>query len=379
VKLLVAMDAFKGTLSAPEACAVVARGLRSVLSGAYVMEKPMADGGEGTGATIHAAVGGRWVGVPVTGPLPDRVVDAAYLWIPGDDPEALVEMARASGLELLEPDELDPLRTTTRGTGELVAAAARRGARSIHLTLGGSATVDGGTGAARALGWRFLDASGGAVPEGGGGLERIHRIEPPVPDPLAEVRVEVLCDVDNPLLGSHGAARVFAPQKGATPETVERLEEGLAHLAERIEEQLGIDVRETQGAGAAGGLGAGAVAFFGARLVPGVEAVMDAVGLDAALENADWIVTGEGRLDEQSLHGKVVSGVARRARKAGVRVAAVAGRVELGEQEARAAGIEVVEAAAPSALSDEEAMARPEELLEEAARRLAERLGSASR
>lgn len=331
----------------------------------------MADGGEGTAETLHGTTGGSWVERSVPGPRPDRDVSGRYLLIPDAGPGALVEMAVVNGLDLLAPDRRDPLVTSTRGTGALIADAAAHGVRRLWLAIGGSATVDGGTGAARALGWRFEDEAGASVPEGGGGLERIARIVPPSRDPVAEVDVQVLCDVDNPLLGARGAARIFGPQKGAGPDDVERLEAGLANLAERIEASLDLDVREIPGAGAAGGLGAGAVAFLGAELVSGVDAVMDAGGLDAALEGADLVVTGEGAFDEQSLHGKVVSGVVARARKAGVPVAVVAGTLRLDPETARAGGVDRMEAATPEGMPLSEALERADELVEAAAARLA--------
>ncbi len=377
MKIVVALDSFKGSVSARVACAAVRRGIVAVLPAAQVVELPMADGGEGTAEAVLAATGGDWVALEVTGPLPDMRVEAGFARLPARDgggPGALVEMAKASGIELLEPDRLDPLRTTTLGTGELVAAALRDGARTVWLAIGGSATVDGGMGLARAMGWRFLDRDGADVGPGGGALERIERIARPTASLVPARAVEVLCDVDNPLVGPRGAARVFGPQKGATPGDVERLEAGLAKLADVIEQDLGLDVRDVPGAGAAGGLGAGAIAFLDATLVSGAEAVMGVVGLEDALRGADWVVTGEGRMDEQSLHGKVVSGVASRARGVGCRIAVVAGSVALDGARAGEAGIEVVEPAAPPGMPLDEAVTRGEELIEGAARRLAARL-----
>ncbi len=375
MKVVVAMDSFKGSLSAAEACEAVARGIRQETPHVELVLCPMADGGEGTAETLISATGGTWIPARVTGPLPGTEVEAGYAWLPGEPPGALVEMAAASGLALLRPDELDPLHTTTFGSGQLLAKAAERGAERLWLAIGGSATVDGGTGAARALGWRFLDAEGEEVGLGGGELERIVHLERPArADPLPPL--EVLCDVDNPLLGPRGAARVFGPQKGATPEMVERLEAGLAHLADVVERELGVDVREIPGAGAAGGFGAGAVAFLGGRLVSGVDAVMNANGLRRAVEGAAWVVTGEGRFDDQSLHGKVVSGVLRVAAGAGARVAVVAGSVRLTPELASAHGVEVAEAAAPEGVPLPEALARAGEFVEAAARRFARsRLG----
>lgn len=370
MKVVVAMDSFKGSMRAVEACRAVRRGLLAVRPRAAVLVKPMADGGEGTAEAVRGARDGRWIARQTMGPLPEHSVEAGYVWLPGG--EALVEMASASGLERLEPHERDPLRTTTFGTGELLAAAAERGARRVWLGIGGSATVDGGVGAALAVGWRILDAEGARVGLGGAALEDVVELHAPISSEWRRFpRIDVLCDVDNPLLGPRGAARVFGPQKGATPEQVRRLEAGLANLAERVEACLGIDVRDLPGAGAAGGLGAGAVAFFGATLVSGVDAVMEAIGLEEALRGADWVITGEGRFDEQSLFGKVVSGVARRAAEAGIPVAVLAGQVEVSAELARRHGVEAVESAAPAGLRAEDAMRRAPELLTEAAERFA--------
>lgn len=366
MKIVVAMDSFKGSLTAAEACEAVRRGLLRALPDADVVLRPMADGGEGTAMTLRSARGGEWVPVRVTGPLPDMRVQAGYVRLTHTS-GALVEMASASGLELLRADQLDPLTATTYGTGELIAHTLGRGARRLWLAIGGSATVDGGTGAATALGWRFRDHRGKDAGLGGRALERIAHVEPP-PGPTPAVSVDVLCDVDNPLLGPRGAARVFGPQKGATPAVVDRLEAGLANLADVVERDLGRDVRSLPGAGAAGGLGAGAVAFLGARLVRGVEAVMDAVGLEEAIEDADWVMTGEGRYDEQSFGGKVVSGVVGRARAVGCRVAIVVGQTAL---TADVGGVDVMEIASPPDLPLVEALGRGEELIARAAERVA--------
>lgn len=394
MRIVVAPDSFKGSLAAPRVARAIQRGILGVLPDADVRLVPMADGGEGTAEALRVATAGTWVEATVTGPLPGTTVTAGYVRLGGSPRRVVVEMATASGMALLRAEQLDPLSTTTYGTGELLAAAMEDLPEIIWLTVGGSATVDGGTGAARALGWRFLDAAGNSVPQGGGGLARLRRIVPPEGGPAqagaatdsaatagamdgspGAARLIVLADVTNPLVGPDGAARVFAPQKGAGTEAVEVLEQGLAVLAARIRADLGVDVADLQGGGAAGGLAAGAVAFLGGEIVSGVESVMDAVGLSEQLRGADWVVTGEGRFDAQSLDGKVVSGVARRARKSGVKVAVLAGRTELPSARAAAAGIDVVVEASPSTMDQDmdlaEAMARTEELLEAAAARLA--------
>ncbi len=370
--VLVALDSFKGSLSATAACDLAAAAWRSACPQADVSCLPMADGGEGTAAALVAACRGRWCECPgVAGPLPGQRLHARYGWIDAAR-TAIVEMAEASGLTLVPEDRRRPDLTTTRGTGELLAAALQQGAARLLLTLGGSATHDGGTGAAAALGWRFLDALGRDLPPGGAALCRLARIVPP-PNGRLAVPVEALCDVDNPLTGPRGAAAVYAPQKGASPEMVRVLEEALQRLAERWRADLGLDLEAMPGAGAAGGFGGGAVAFLGARLTPGVEAVAAVNGLPARLRQADWVLTGEGRFDEQSLQGKVVSGVLRHAASAGTRVAVVAGSVTLPEARWRAAGVAAVEACAPPGLALAEAMRRAPGLLQAAVTRLAQR------
>ena len=346
MRVLIATDSFKGSLDAATACAAIARGVHRVDPRAEIDSCPLADGGEGTAAVIRALLGGEWIEAEVTGPLPTERVRAAYLWIAGERPTAVIDLAAASGLTLLPRERLDPLRATTYGTGELVRAAIERGAHRVWLALGGSATVDGAVGLAMALGWRFLDAAGRPIGLGGGELEWIATIV--APSQRARARVTALRDVENPLLGARGAASVFGPQKGATPVMVERLERGLERLAGAIEHDLGLDARDLVGGGSAGGAGAGAVAFLGARLVAGARLVLRLSRFDARLRRADMVITGEGRLDAQSLDGKLVSAVAAAAARRGVPVAVVAGRVALDDAVAAANGIRAMEAAAPS-------------------------------
>jgi len=378
-RIVVAMDSFKGSLTAERACKVVAESIASVVPQAQIILKPMADGGEGTAQAMLAAApaasrlrskpaGGQWIEKRVTGPLPDMRVRAGFAWFAGED-LAIVEMATASGLQLLSPLQRNPLQTTTYGTGQLMNAAMDYGAQRILLAVGGSATVDGGTGAAMAMGWMFLDKDGKEVGLGGGQLLQIDRIIPPT-NP-ARVPVEVLCDVDNPLCGEQGAARVYGPQKGATKEIVEVLEAGLERLADLVQKQLGRDVRDLPGAGAAGGLAAGAVAFMGAKLVRGVETVMAWSRLDQAIAGADWVITGEGCFDEQSLRGKVVAGVARAAKNAGTRVTVLAGQVLLPRGKYRGLGVIDTFACMDRRMSLADAMANSEKLLAKAAREFA--------
>lgn len=369
--ILIACDSFKGSLSATDACRIVAGAMGRARPDWTIEQQPLADGGEGTADVLMTAEQGRWVEVPrVMGPLPSMLLTAAYAWLPGSA-TAVVEMARASGLMLLSDARRDPLRATTFGTGQLLAAARSSGARQVLLTLGGSATVDGGTGAARALGWRFLDAQGREVPLGGGGLSLIRHIEPPA-EPFAGL--SAWCDVTTPLCGPRGAAPLFAPQKGATPRQVDRLAAGLEHLAEMVERQLGIKVGDLPGGGAAGGFGAGAVAFLRGRLEAGSAAVLARVRFEEQLRRADWVITGEGQLDQTSLQGKVISGVLETARRLQVPVAVLAGQVGLSREACRRAGIRVALPAMPAAMPLAEGLARAPQLLATAAARLAAHL-----
>lgn len=368
MKIVVAMDSFKGSLTAARACRVVAESIASVVPSAEIITKPMADGGEGTAQAMLAAGKGQWIARTVTGPLPDMRVCAGYAWFAAEK-MAVVEMAAASGLGLLAPQEKNPLQTTTYGTGQLITAAIDYGAQRILLAVGGSATVDGGTGAAAAMGWKFLSKDGRQVDLGGGPLLQIERIIPPAH--INRVPIEVLCDVDNPLCGDQGAAKVYGPQKGATKEMVEALEAGLEHLAELMQTQLACDVANLPGAGAAGGLAAGAVAFMGARLVSGIETVISWSRLSRAIAGADWVITGEGCFDEQSLRGKVVAGVAKAARNVGAKVAVLAGQVLLPREKYRDLGVANAFACMTDRMPLQDAMVNSERLLAQTARQFA--------
>jgi glycerate 2-kinase len=376
MKVIIATDSFKGTLKADEASEVIADAMRSILPDVVISIKPMADGGEGTARAMIKAAGDRWIPQKVCAPLPGMQVEAGFAWFP--DETALVEMASASGLELLEASRMNPLKTTTYGTGQLIRAAVEYGAKKILLAVGGSATVDGGLGAASALGWRFLDREGNPIPLGGRGLEELSRIVEPDLSVLVwgrerrPVSMEVLCDVDNPLCGQRGAARVYGPQKGATPAMVARLERGLEHLAKLVREQLGRDIADLPGAGAAGGLAGGAVGFMDAAIVSGIETVMARSGLRKELESADWVITGEGCFDHQSLSGKVVSGVLKIAKRSKARVAVLAGQMKLSEAQWQDAGIAAALAAKPEDMPLDEALKNSRTLLFSAAKRFAE-------
>ncbi|MGH9282932.1 MAG: glycerate kinase, partial [Acidimicrobiales bacterium] len=330
MRVVLAPDKLKGTLTAPQAAQALARGWRRGDPDAEVEQVPVADGGEGTLETLVAALGGRRERARVAGPLGDPLTAEIGVVDGPGGPTAVVEMARASGLVLLDERQRDPLRATTRGTGELILAACRNGPRRVMVCIGGSATNDGGGGLAQALGVRLLDEAGADLPPGGAALRRLARIDASGLDrAVRDVEVLVASDVDNPLTGPRGASAVYGPQKGATPDDVAVLDRALAHFAAVIHRDLGIDLRDVPGAGAAGGLGAGLVAFLGAHLRPGVEVVMEAVGLRDRLGGADLAITGEGKLDEQSLHGKVPAGVIQAAREAGVPVVVLCGRAEV--------------------------------------------------
>ncbi|HEV3473759.1 MAG TPA: glycerate kinase [Actinomycetota bacterium] len=331
MRVVVAPDTFKGTLSAAEVARSLARGWRRADRTADVEEVPVADGGEGTLDALLAARGGRRERARVTGPLGDPVEAAFGLLEGSGEITAVVEMARASGLQLISEERRDPLRATTHGTGELILAAAAHGARHLVVCIGGSATNDGGAGMAQAVGIRLLDERGRDLPPGGAALRRLATIDASGLDAtVRDVEIVVATDVDNPLTGPLGASAVYGPQKGAGPEDVVLLDEALGHLAAVIHRDLGVDVRDVPGGGAAGGLGAGLTAFLGARLRPGFEAVAEALDLARRLEGADVVVTGEGRYDDQTQYGKAPAGVLRLGRETRCRTVLVAGRIEAG-------------------------------------------------
>ena len=324
MKIVIAPDSYKESLSALEVAQAVEAGFRQVFPDADYVLVPVADGGEGTVDAMVAATGGRKETVTVSGPLGEPV--EAFYGLTGDGDTAVIEMAAASGLALVPPDRRNPLLTSSRGTGELIRAALDAGARRFILGIGGSATNDGGAGMVQALGARLLDADGRDVEGSGGGLARLERIDVSALDPrLKECRIEVACDVDNPLTGPRGASAVFGPQKGATPEMVQVLDANLARFARIVERDLGVAVDQVPGAGAAGGMGAAMLAFFGATLKPGIEIVTAAVDLDAHVRDADLVITGEGRIDFQTVHGKTPIGVARVAKRHGKPVIGIAG------------------------------------------------------
>jgi len=331
VRVLIAPDKFRGTLSARQAAEALAAGWRRRRPTDQLDLAPVADGGEGTTEAVVGAMGGELVRVGVHGPLGDPL-DASFGFArTANGPLAVVESAAASGLQLLPERRRDPRRTSTRGTGELIAAALGRRPRTCVVGLGGSATNDGGAGMAQALGVRLLDAAGGELAAGGASLLQLVRIDASGIDPgIADVTVVAATDVDNPLVGAAGASAVYGPQKGASPEDVALLDGALGHLAAVVARDLGVDLRNEPGAGAAGGLGFGLMAFVGARVRSGVDVIAEVLDLPSRAAAADLVITGEGRFDAQSLRGKAPAGVLRLAREAGTAAVVVCGDAEPG-------------------------------------------------
>ncbi|MEG9623576.1 MULTISPECIES: glycerate kinase [Pseudomonas] len=363
MKVVIAPDSFKDSLDAAGVARAIGAGLAEVWPDAERVECPMADGGEGTMDAILAASHGELRRQVVRGPL-GHSVEAGWGWL-AESRTAIIEMAQASGLQRVPTDQRDACRSSTWGTGELIAAALAAGATRIVLAIGGSATNDGGSGMLRALGLRLLDADGQALEEGGLALGRLARIDASDLDPrLAEVQVEVAADVDNPLCGPNGASAIFGPQKGASPAQVQALDQALGHFADLCAQLLGDDVREFPGCGAAGGMGFAAKAFMGAQFRPGVEVVAELAGLDALVQGADLVITGEGRLDVQTLRGKTPMGVARVAKRHGVPVVVLAGTLGEGYQQLYAHGIDAAFALASGPMSLEQACAQAAQLLQ---------------
>jgi glycerate 2-kinase len=331
---------------------------------------PVADGGDGTLDALVSSLGGREITLEVSGP--DGAALRAAFGLMGDGTTAVVELARASGLALLPPGTNDPLTATTYGTGQLIAAALDAGARRVIVAIGGSATNDAGTGALRALGARFLDENAEELPRGGAALARLRHIDTgDLEARLAETTIEIACDVTNPLVGPNGASAIYGPQKGATPDEVRELDAALKQFAVVAAATTGADVSDVPGAGAAGGFGGGFLALAGARLRPGAELVLDVLDFQRHLEGADLVVTGEGRLDKQTLSGKAPYAVAQAAHARGIPVIALAGSIALSEDEVESAGIEKAVAIAPATMPVDEAMRRARELIESAAFQLA--------
>ena len=365
MRILIAPDSFKGSNSSLDVATAIEQGIYRVFPDAEVEKIPIGDGGEGTVDAMIAADKGEIVEVNVTGPLGKRV-KARYGLL--DSATAVIEMAAASGLVLVPEDQRDVKKAGTYGTGELILHALEGGVREIILAIGGSATNDGGTGMARALGYRFLDGEGKELPSGGAALASLETIETGNVDPrIALSSFRVACDVNNPLTGPRGASAVYGPQKGARPDDVRLLDTALGKLAEVVESQLGIKADQQPGVGAAGGLGYGLVVFCGAKLENGIDLVLDAVKFEERMRGVDLIITGEGRMDGQTAYGKVPVGVARMAKKAGIPVLAIAGDVEDDIGAVYENGIDAVMSTVKRAMSLEEAMRNGRSLLVDAA------------
>jgi glycerate kinase len=384
MKILIAPDKFKGSLSAREVADNIALGLRGVLHDVEIVITPMADGGEETAEVICNALGGSWVRCKAHDPL-GRQIDARYAWI-ADRKLAVMEMSEAAGMRRLSESERNPVRATTFGVGEMILDAARGGANEIIIGLGGSATNDGGFGMARSLGFRFFSCIG----LGTYLLDRLRgeRLGPPElmesvvelrtletikkPKNVSLPRIIAAVDVRNPLNGNNGATRVFGPQKGATPDQIQQLELALVRLADVVEQEFGFDYRDEPGAGAAGGLGFGLMSFCGAKIRLGFEVVAEAADFESKMKNADVVITGEGSLDRQTLEGKTAAGIAGLARKLGKPVFAIAGRTD-GNRQVRELFDGVYVLGQPG-MSENEKMKRSAELLREEAQELAKSL-----
>ncbi|MBP2700585.1 glycerate kinase [Photobacterium lucens] len=355
MKIIIAPDSYKESLTAMEVATAIENGFRQVIPNAEYTKLPMADGGEGTVQSLVDASNGTIIEHSVTGPLGEQV--NGFFGLMGDGKTAIIEMAAASGLHLVSPNLRNPMLTTSFGTGELILAALDQGVKHIIIGIGGSATNDGGIGMAQALGIRFLDENNKQISYGGGALDRLHRIDMSNIDPrLRSVKLEVACDVDNPLCGEKGASQVFGPQKSATPEMIAQLDNNLAHYAEIIKRDLGKDVKDMAGAGAAGGMGAALLGLFNAQLRSGIEIVMDAVNLADVIKEADLVITGEGRIDSQTTHGKTPIGVARIAKRFNKPVIGIAGSLSYDCNVVHEHGIDAVFSVVPRSVSLAEAL-----------------------
>ncbi|HBY9530814.1 glycerate kinase [Klebsiella aerogenes] len=356
MKIVIAPDSYKESLSALDVATAIETGFREIYPHAEYVKVPVADGGEGTVEAMVAATQGHIVQVSVTGPLGEPV--NAFYGLSGDMRCAYIEMAAASGLESVPPTRRNPLLTTSWGTGELIRHALDAGVSQIIIGIGGSATNDGGAGMAQALGAKLLSAGQQQIARGGGALETLARIDLSELDPrLADCRIDVACDVTNPLTGPQGASAVFGPQKGATAAMIERLDRGLQHFAQIIDRDLDIDVLSLEGGGAAGGMGAALYAFCGANLRPGIEIVTDALGLADLVADADLVITGEGRIDSQTIHGKVPVGVAKVAKRLNVPVIGIAGSLTADVGVVHQHGLDAVFSVLYSVCTLEEALA----------------------
>jgi glycerate kinase len=368
MKIVIAPDSFKESLSAIEVCKAIERGLKKVCPKAKIVSIPMADGGEGTLDALQYAQAGTFKTYSVTSPIGEKI-KARYLVL---GKTAVIEMAQASGLVLVPPHQRNPLETTSYGTGELIAHALEAKYEKIILGLGGVATNDGGVGMAQALGFRFLDAHHKEIPWGAKGLLSLVRIDTKQIHPrLKKTKFIALTDVKNPLCGVHGSARVYGPQKGATPKMIPQIEKALKHLAHCIQKDLGVSVLKQAGAGAAGGSGAGAMAFLNAEIQGGIDWILEQTHLEQAIKQAHYVITGEGKIDGQTLYGKTVLGVAQCAKKYQIPVIALCGTLGHKIEKLYAYGIKKIVPIAPPTLPKQESIQKASRLLEESASALA--------
>ncbi|MBD1380915.1 glycerate kinase [Metabacillus arenae] len=370
MKIVIAPDSFKESLTALEVASSIEKGFKQVFPDATYIKVPMADGGEGTVQSLVDATEGQIIEKIVIGPLGNPV--PAFFGMLGDGKTAVIEMAAASGLHLVPPEKRNPLLTTSWGTGELILAALDYGATHIIIGLGGSATNDGGAGMIQALGGKLLDDNGDQIGYGGGQLNKLAAVDlSSLNDRIANVTIEVACDVDNPLTGHKGASAIFGPQKGATPDLVEILDLNLQHYARVMEETIHKEVRDTPGAGAAGGLGFGLLSVLSAELKSGVEIVLKAVQFEKHLKDATLVITGEGRIDSQSIHGKTPVGVAKAAKKYHLPVIGIAGSISTDSDIVNEHGIDALFSVVPGAVSLTDAFRNAEEYVSLTAKNVA--------
>ncbi|MDP4095862.1 glycerate kinase [Paenibacillus sp. P96] len=355
MKILVAPDSYKGSLSAKEAAIYMEQGIRDVLPHAEVTIIPVADGGEGTVDAIVSAAHGTLHEVEVVGPIGDTV--KSFFGVLRDDQTAVIEMAAASGLTLVPAGRLNPMIATTYGTGQLIKHALDYGCRKIVIGIGGSATNDGGVGMAQALGVRFLNEQGTEISFGGGELSKIRRIDISNIDPrVKDCEIRVASDVTNPFCGPHGAAAIYGPQKGATSEMIKQLEHGMVHLSRLIREQLGIEIETVPGAGAAGGLGGGLIAFLSAKIGRGIDMVLETTEFEEIIQQVEIVFTGEGRTDSQTAQGKTAAGIAKIAKKYKKPVICISGSISTDVDSLYELGIDAIVAITQSPMTLEDAM-----------------------
>ncbi|QQZ08424.1 glycerate kinase [Heyndrickxia vini] len=370
MKIVIAPDSFKESLTALEAANAIEEGFSAVIPDAEYIKLPMADGGEGTVQSLVDATEGKIIEKTVTGPLGLPV--QGFFGLLGDGKTAVIEMAAASGLHHVPLDKRNPLLTTTYGTGELILRALDYGVKKIIIGLGGSATNDGGTGMAQALGAKLLNNQKEQISFGGGALSDLKTIDISQMDPrLSNIQFIVACDVDNPLTGANGASAIFGPQKGATQEMVTRLDKSLTHFADIIKKELHKNVDSVPGAGAAGGMGAGMLAFFNAELKRGIDIITQTLKLETHLEGAELVITGEGKIDGQTIFGKTPIGVAKLAKKKGIPVIGIAGYIEDKNGRVREEGIDALFSIVPGATSLEDAMTNAYEYLKNCSENIA--------